>query len=118
MAELCAGRVVHSDLQAMCGQIKSAQTAEIAKMRTWLQRWYGRDHAPQLDRKMQRQVEELARLTGAAFEKAFMAAMIKNHSSAARDAIECLNQAYHPDMLNLCAMMLCAQGDEIAQMRI
>jgi uncharacterized protein (DUF305 family) len=118
MAELCAGRTIHPQLQAMCDSIKSAQTEEIAKMRGWLQSWYGQDHAPQLDRRTQRQVDELSHLTGADFEKAFMAMMIEHHSMAARMAIDCLNQAYHPDMLNMCAMMLGAQGDEIAQLRI
>ena len=33
-------------------------------------------------------------------------------------AVDCLNEAYHPEMLNQCAMMLAMQGDEIAQMRI
>lgn len=118
MAELCAGRTIHAELKTMCDQIKAAQTEEIAKMRGWLKTWYGIDHEPRLDRKAQRQVEELSRLTGAAFEKAFMAMMIKHHSDAAKDSIECLNQAYHPEMLNMCAMMLGAQGDEIAMMRI
>lgn len=75
-------------------------------------------HAPHLDRKTQRQIAHLATLSGEAFEKAFMATMIKHHSMAAMMAIDCLNEAYHPEMLNMCAMMLAAQGDEIAQLRI
>lgn len=42
------------------------------------------------------------------------------HESAvsAAIAVECLNQAYHPEMLNRCALMLGMQGDESAQLRI
>jgi uncharacterized protein (DUF305 family) len=118
MAELCTGRTLHPELQKLCDEIKAAQTAEITKMQSWLQSWYGINHAPELDRKMQRQIDALSKLTGAEFEKAFMTAMIKHHSDAAKESIECLNQAYHPEMLNLCAMMIGAQGDEIAMMRI
>ena len=67
---------------------------------------------------MQRQVEQLSKLSGAEFEKMFMRMMSEHHATAAVDAVECLLKAYHPEMLNMCAMMLGAQGDEIAQMRV
>jgi uncharacterized protein (DUF305 family) len=118
MAELCAGRTVHAELQAMCDQIKAMQSQEIATMRGWLQSWYGIDHTPQLDQKTQRQLEELSRLSGAEFEKAFMIMMAMHHAGAARDAVECLTEAYHAEMLDMCAMMLAAQGDEIVQLRL
>ena len=102
----------------MCEEIKASQSEEIATMQAWLQSWYGITHAPHLDRKTQRQLAYLATLSGEAFEKAFMAIMIEHHSMAAEMAIDCLNEAYHAEMLNMCAMMLAAQGDEIAQMRI
>jgi uncharacterized protein (DUF305 family) len=118
MSELCDGRTVHAELQAMCDEIKSSQAAEVAEMQSWLQSWYGISHGPKLDRKTERQIQELSRLTGAEFEKAYMKMMIQHHSMAAMMAIECLNKAYHADMLNMCAMMLAAQGEEIATMRI
>ncbi len=118
MSELCDGRTVHAELQTMCEQIKTSQTQEIATMQSWLQSWYGITHQPMLDRKMERQLQYLATLTGAAFEKAYMAMMIPHHSMAARMSIESLNQAYHPELLNMNAMTLASQGDEIAQMRI
>ena len=102
----------------MCKMIKTAQLAEIQQMQAWLQSWYGVSHEPTLTRKTQKQIEYLASLSGEAFEKAYMMMMIENHSMAAMMAIDCLNEAYHPEMLNMCAMMLTAQGDEIAQMRI
>jgi uncharacterized protein (DUF305 family) len=118
MAELCAGRTVHAELQAMCDQIKAMQSQEIATMRGWLQSWYGIDHTPELDQKTKRQLEELSALSGAEFEKAFMTMMAMHHAGAARDAVECLTEAYHVEMLNMCAMMLAAQGDEIVQLRL
>jgi uncharacterized protein (DUF305 family) len=118
LAELCAGRTIHAQLEQLCEDVKSAQSAEITKMQEWLRDWYGITHQPELDRKTQRQIDALSKLTGGDFEKAFMAVMIGHHTQAAHMAIECLNQAYHPEMLNMCAMMLGSQGDEIAMMRI
>lgn len=118
MSELCDGRTVHAELKQMCDSIKTNQAAEIEKMQAWLQSWYGVTHEPRLDQRTRRQIEELSRLTGAAFEKAYMTMMIRHHSMAAIMAIDCLNQAYHPEMLDMCAKMLGMQGDEIAQLRI
>lgn len=118
MAELCQGRTVHPELQTMCDEIRASQTEEIAMMQSWLQGWYGLSHDPMLDRRTERQVRYLSTLTGEEFEKAFMAIMIKHHSMAAMMAVDALNEAYHPELLNMAAMMLGAQGDEIAQMRV
>ena len=118
MAELCDGRTIHAELQAMCDSIESSQTAEIEEMRSWLRDWYGTDHQPELDGKTRRKIEELSRLTGAAFEKAFMRSMIEHHSMAIARGVDCLHRAYHAEMINMCAMMIGAQADEIAQMRL
>lgn len=118
MSELCDGRTAHPDLQSMCENIRTAQTAEIATMRSWLQTWYGIDHEPQIDKNAAKQIADLSQLTGTAFEQAYMIMMIEHHSMAAMMAIDCLNQAYHPEMLNMCAMMLASQSDEIVTMRL
>lgn len=67
---------------------------------------------------MRKQVEKLSRLTGEEFEKHYMTMMIEHHSMAAKMAINCLNEAYHAEMLNMCAKMLAMQGDEIVQLRL
>lgn len=118
MSELCAGRTIHPELQELCDQIKSAQTAEIAQMQSWLQDWYGITHEPEIDRKTQRQLDQLAAMTGEEFEIAYMTMMIEHHSMAVMMALDCLQEAYHAEMLNMCAKMLGDQGNEIALMRI
>ena len=118
MAELCDGRTVHAELQEMCEEIKTAQLAEIATMQGWLLDWYGTTHDPVVDRKSQRQISQLSRYSGAEFEMRFMTMMSMHHAMAIESGAECLLRAYHPEMLNMCAMMIAAQGDEIAQMRL
>lgn len=97
---------------------KTNQAAEITKIQSWLQAWHGESHEPRLDQKTRRQIEELSRLTGAEFGQAYMTMVIPHHAMAAMMAIDCLNQAYHPEMRDMCAMMLGMQGDESAQLRL
>ena len=118
MSELCDGRTVHDELHEMCDSIKAMQTAEIQTMQGWLQTWYGVTHEPRLDQRTRKQIERLARLTGEEFEKSYMTTMIQHHSMAAKMAIDCLNQAYNAEMMNMCAEMLAMQGDEIVQLRV
>ena len=118
MSELCDGRVIHPELKALCDHIRTSQTAEIRQMQAWLRDWYGVTHEPELSGKARKQIEELSRTTGAAFEIAYMTMMIEHHADAIVEGAECLQRAYHADMINMCAKMVADQGDEIAQMRI
>lgn len=118
MAELCAGRTIHSELQQMCESIKTAQTTEIQMMQSWLESWYGITYQPELSGKSKRDLAKLSSLTGAEFEIAFMTMMIEHHSMAIMMSVDCLQRAYHPEMLNMCAEMIAAQGDEIVQLRL
>lgn len=118
LAELCEAKATHAELKSMCTHVRTAQTAEISKMQGWLHSWYGVRHEPELDRNTRRQIEELSRLSGAEFEKAFMKILIEHHADALYHGRECLLEAYHPELINMCAMMVGAQGDEIAQLRI
>lgn len=118
MAELCDGRTVHTELHEMCDEIKTAQLAEIATMQGWLRDWYGVAHEPMLDRKSKRQIEQLAQYSGEEFEKRFMTMMSTHHAMAIESGTHCLLRGYHADMINMCAMMIGTQSDEIAQMRL
>jgi uncharacterized protein (DUF305 family) len=118
MSELCKGRTVHPELQEMCDMVIANQSAEIKKMQEWLKAWYGESETPSLTSKARRQVEYLSRLICAEFEKAYMSILIEHHSMAVRMALECLNEAYHAEMLDMCAKMMAMQGDEIMQLRL
>lgn len=118
MSELCKGRTVHAELQAMCDNVIAMQSAEIEKMRGWLRSWYGQDEEPSLTGQARRDVERLSRLTGAEFEKAYMITLIEHHAMALMMGADCLQEAYHPEMLNMCAEMVAMQGDEIVQLRL
>jgi uncharacterized protein (DUF305 family) len=118
MSKLCEGRTIHAELKEMCDEIIKAQSQGIKMMQSWLKDWYGITHNPDLDRRTERQLSELRRVTGAEFEKAYMTMMIEHHAQAVPRMLECLLRGYHPEMLNMCAMELGMQGDEIAQLRL
>jgi uncharacterized protein (DUF305 family) len=118
MAELCDGRTMHNELLDLCHSIKATQTTEISTMQSWLQSWYGVTHQPALDAKTQREITQLSQLTGADFEKAFMADMIMHHAEAISRGREAPLQAWHADLLNMVAKMVGSQADEIVQMRL
>ena len=62
-------------------------------------------------------MERLASLSGAAYEIAFMEMMIDHHAAAVEEGTECLQQAYHDPLLELCQNIVVSQSMEIRQMR-
>jgi uncharacterized protein (DUF305 family) len=117
MAELCQEKAVHEELRALCGQIEQTQTEEIAQMQTWLREWYGITYEPEMTPGMERQLEKLAALDGAAFEIAFMEEMIKHHEAAVRGGGQCIERAYHPELVQLCQNIVQTQTEEIQTMQ-
>ena len=117
MAELCLTRAIHQELLEMCQQIIAAQSQEIATMQAWLADWYGVNYGPQMTRGMQRQLEQMASMTGAEFEIAFMKSMIRHHWKAVVRASGCIDRAYHEELVEMCTEIVEAQVAEITQLR-
>ena len=117
MSELCDGRTVHSDLQALCEQIRSTQTAEIEQMQSWLMQWYELTHEPEMNARMENMIERLSAMSGEEFEIEYMQMMIRHHEEAIREAGHCLERAQHEELLALCESISQAQEEEIAQLR-
>jgi uncharacterized protein (DUF305 family) len=86
-------------------------------MQSWLQDWYGISYEPEMTPGMMRQVEKLAELESAEFEIEFTQSMIKHHLGAIKEGEQCLDRAYHPELLSLCQNIIVTQTQEIAQMQ-
>ena len=117
MAELCAGRVVHAELQSLCDSIRASQSEEIQEMQVWLRDWYGINYQPQMKPGDQRMLADMAEMSGAEFEIEFMEMMIKHHSAALKEAQTCERRAFHPELRQLCQNIISTQSQEISQMR-
>ena len=116
-SQLCQEEAVHEELRELCGQIETAQMAEIELMQSWLRGWYGIEYEPRMTPGMERQVEKLAALEGAEFEIAFMEMMIKHHEGAVKEGERCVERAYHPELIELCHDIIEAQTAEIETMQ-
>jgi uncharacterized protein (DUF305 family) len=114
MSRMCLDKATRSELRGLCGRMMSAQAAEIETMRSWLQAWYGLDHAP---RPMDGgEMAKLAVLEGEAFEIAFMKTMSRHHRTAVIEGQKCTERAEHAMLRALCEEMVATQKREIQQM--
>jgi uncharacterized protein (DUF305 family) len=116
MAELCAGRTVHTELLELCHSIAEVQAAEIETMQGWLSDWYGIDYEPEMKRGAEKSMERMAALEGVEFEEAFLEMMIRHHAGAVREARRCERRAYHEELIALCESIEVSQIEEIEQM--
>ncbi len=116
MARLCEDRASHENLLMLCQRIEATQTAEIEEMQAWLEEWYGVSYEPEMTTPMQRQLHELASMSGAEFEIAFMEMMIRHHKTAVTEGERCKKRAYHRDLIELCEDIVETQSMEIAIM--
>jgi uncharacterized protein (DUF305 family) len=115
-AQVCLEEAVHDELRTMCGEIITAQSAEITQMQAWLQDWYGMTYEPEMKPGGERMVERLAALEGAEFEIAFMEMMIKHHEKAVKEGEHCLDRAEHDALIATCQNIIATQSQEIATM--
>ncbi len=118
MARLAMRSSSNSEVLALARGIVRAQTREIGQMRGWLANWYGlegvRPRTTAADRQM---LHDLASQEGEAFDRTFLGMMIEHHTSAVGDAGDCLENAAHPRLRQLCGNIETTQTAEIAQMR-
>jgi len=116
MAEICLDRATHTQLEELCQQIITTQSAEIEQMQSWLEDWYGIEYEPQMSRQMQQDLQALAELSGAKFEVAFLTMMVEHHEVAVREGERCVDRAYHESLISLCEDIVKAQSAEIELM--
>jgi uncharacterized protein (DUF305 family) len=88
MAELAKTRASKSAVKQLAASIESAQESEIKQMTGWLTSWGasvpGSDPEQHMGEGMmsEQDMKKLAALSGAQFDKAFLAMMIKHHQGA------------------------------------
>lgn len=114
MAKMCMMMAVHPDLISMCESIIATQSAEMEMMQMWLQDWYGMTYEPDMDMgKMQGHMK----MDSVQFEEWFMKRMISHHAKAIQEANNCLEEAYHPELISMCQSMIVMQSQEIDTMQ-
>jgi uncharacterized protein (DUF305 family) len=115
-AEMCVDKAIHPELAALCADIISTQSAEISQMQTWLANWYGTNYEPQINPGHMKQMQKLAALSGDEFEIMFMEMMIRHHRTAVQKGGQCIDRAYHQELIDLCHNIVETQTAEIELM--
>jgi uncharacterized protein (DUF305 family) len=114
MAEMCVMKAVHPELITTCQNIIATQTAEIEMMQAWLQDWYGISYEPDMH---MGEMEGHMMMDPEQFEEWFMKRMISHHATAIKEAQDCLEEAYHSELINMCQNIIATQSQEIEMMQ-
>ncbi len=114
MAEMCLMKAVHPDLIAMCQDIIATQMQEIEVMQMWLMDWYGISHEPDMH---MGGMEHYMMMDSEEFEIHFMKRMIGHHATAIKEAEDCLEEAYHGELIETCQNIIVTQFQEIETMQ-
>lgn len=114
MAEMCTMKAIHPELITTCDNIIASQSAEIEMMQTWLQDWYGISYEPKM---MMGEMQGHMKMAPAQFEEWFMKRMISHHAKAIKEAEDCLEEAYHGELMSLCQNIIATQTQEIQMMQ-
>ncbi len=133
MAEIAQQRGERSEIKQVADAVISAQTSEIAQLKSWRQQWVGSDQTPSLERvpmvpgmsahsehssasmDMAQVVEQL-RAAPEPFDHAFIDAMIPHHESAIDAAQAAASRAQRTEIQQLAAAIVTDQQREIVQM--
>ena len=134
MAEIAQTRATRDELRALADQIIDAQTAEVERLRTWRESWFGSPDTPPMnampmlpgvrmggelmigDRMDIRDDVEQLRVAEP-FDQAFIDAMIQHHQSAIDAAQSALSHSDREEILRLAEAIIDAQSREIEQLR-
>ena len=105
---------VHPELISLCENMMTSQSAEIEMMQNWLVDWYGVAYEPDMP---MAEMEGHMNMDPSQIEEWFMKRMISHHATAIKEAQDCLEEAYHPELRNLCQNIFTTQYQEIQTMQ-
>lgn len=118
VAALAASRATHPELQTLGNDIQSARNTSVTTLQNWLSSWYSVSYSPTLDNRASRRIDELGKLSGADFEKAFMRVVAAQDLATIEHDTDVLVRAGHADLINFGATDLGGAADEVVQLRI
>jgi uncharacterized protein (DUF305 family) len=111
-------------IRDLATRIKAAQDPEIATMKSYLEAWEqpmspedGMDHGSMMEGMLSvEELDELATLTGPAFDARWAEAMIAHHKGAVAMATDVLADGTNPDTKDLATSIVATQQGEIDEL--
>ncbi len=129
MAELALTRASNAEVKSLATAIRDAQAPEIATMSGWLLGWgeevpdgtgtamgHGSGHGGSTGMMTEEQMADLAKASGAAFDRMWVQMMIEHHEGAVAMAKTELADGQNASVTQLAQAIIAAQTREIATM--
>ena len=122
MAQLCIQNTTpppppsDADLVALCQRIAAAQSAEVQTLRSWLAQWYGVQYEGRIAQPGT--LQRLERLSGEEFDIMISEMFIEHHARQIQNSLDCLQRAFHLQLLQLCQQQIATQSEEIVEFRV
>lgn len=116
MGMVCLENATHEPLRALCDRVISSQREESQMMLGWLADWYGIHYEPTMTEAEMRQLEWLRGLENGEFETEFMQELIQHHQTAVGMGKQCLDNASHDELIQLCDNIIETQRAEIREL--
>lgn len=117
MATMCVDKALHPELKTLCSSIVDSQSQEIQMMQSWLLDWYDVEYSPDMTQGQQQMMDRMAAMPAMEFEMEFLKMMIRHHWKAVIKASQCIESAFHEELVALCENIVLAQSSEIETMR-
>ena len=128
MAELAAERAGSAAVRGLADRISTAQRAEIETMTGWLEDWGaeapmpgsghgGHDMGDMPGGMSAEEMDRLGGLTGTAFDREWLAMMIRHHQGAVEMAETERAEGADPDAVTLAGQVVTDQTAEVAEMQ-
>lgn len=120
MAELCVDRATppppegDTQLRDLCATIGPNQSREATQLRQWLMDWYGITFDPKMPPGRLHRLEQVG---GEQFDILVSEMFIDHHLQQIRKSTKCLEQAEHPELLQVCQQMIAQQSAELIVFR-
>lgn len=117
LTTLCLERATRPDLLTFCQQLIQRQTSDVLKARLWLLDWHNVFSAPQPTPEMLATEARVASLTGPAFDRAVMAALVVRHYELLLLVPDCLLNGSRDELINFCSGLFPIHSEEISTLR-
>ena len=127
MADMALDKANSTQVKAFASRIKAAQSPEIEKMSGWLEGWNvpvpsttmsHNQHGMSMPGEMSAaEMAELASAAGGAFDKMWVAMMIRHHAGAVDMSRNVLTNGQNIDVKTLAQSIITSQTAEIAQLQ-